>query len=131
LECGELSRLLLDTHLLLWWLDESPQLPVEARQLIANPRNTIFVSAATIWEISIKQALGKLDLPPEFDEVLAASGFELLGIQAGHARATGKLPPLHRDPFDRMLLAQATVEKLEFLTADSQLAGYGPPVRVV
>ena len=124
-------RLLIDTHLLLWWLDDSPQLSREARGLIADPVNTIFVSAASIWEISIKQALGKLDLPESFDQVLLATGFETLSVQASHSRATGKLPPLHRDPFDRMLLAQASLERLILLTADEQIAKYGSPARLV
>lgn len=124
-------RLLIDTHLLLWWLNNSPQLSPEALGLIADPLNTIFVSGATIWEITIKQALGKLELPAAFDETLLASGFEMLSINVGHARAIAKLPPVHRDPFDRMLLAQATVEKMVLLTADSLVADYGEPARLV
>lgn len=120
-------RLLLDTHLILWWFDNSPQLPETALRLIAEPENTIFVSAASVWEMSIKQGLGKLELPEAFDKVLATSGFEMLAIQPGHARATKDLPLLHRDPFDRMLLAQATVERITLLTADAQVAKYGKP----
>jgi PIN domain nuclease of toxin-antitoxin system len=123
--------LLIDTHLLLWWLNNSPQLPANALPLIADPLNTIFVSVATVWEISIKQALGKIELPSNFDQALATSGFEMLAIQAAHARAASCIPLLHRDPFDRMLMAQATVEKLVLLTADSQVASYGEPARLV
>ena len=123
-------RLLLDTHLILWWLNNSPELPAEALRLIADPENTIFVSTASIWEISIKQSLGKLDLPDTFDKELDGSGFEILTVRARHARATSELPPLHRDPFDRMLLAQATVERLILLTADSQVGRYGKPAKM-
>ncbi|MFN7921544.1 MAG: type II toxin-antitoxin system VapC family toxin [Bryobacteraceae bacterium] len=123
-------RFLLDTHILLWWLDDSKALPAEARRLIADPENAIFVSAASIWEISIKQSLGKLDLPNRFDEVLAQSDFEPLPVRAEHARATRELPLIHRDPFDRMLVAQARVEGLTLLTADPAVARYGALVRL-
>lgn len=124
-------RLLLDTHLLLWWLDDSPLLPDEAHRLIENPENTIFVSVASLWEIRIKQSLGKLVLPAAFQQVLRESGFELLSIDARHTEALAGLPLHHRDPFDRMLLAQAREEDLLLLSADAGLRPYGHPVRLV
>ena len=124
-------KLLLDTHLLLWWLDDSPSLPQPARVLIAQPENTIFVSAVTIWEIWLKVSLGKLRLPAGFEAQLAAEGFENLPVTAAHARHTERLPWLHRDPFDRMLVAQAAVSGLTLLSADKLLAPYGPMVHIV
>jgi PIN domain nuclease of toxin-antitoxin system len=124
-------KLLLDTHLLLWWLDNNPALPQAARALIAEPQNTIFVSAVTIWEIWLKVSLGKLRLPPGFEAQLAAEGFENLPVTAAHARHTERLPWLHRDPFDRMLVAQAAVSGLILLSAGKALAPYGPTVHTV
>lgn len=118
-------KLLLDTHVLLWWLDDSPHLPAKMRQLIADPERTIFVSAATAWEIRIKEKLRKLDLPAQFDQALDASGFLWLPISRAHADATSVLPFHHRDPFDRMLIAQARCEDLTLLTVDERLAAYG------
>jgi len=124
-------RLLLDTHLLLWWLEDSPLLSGRARRLIEAPENTVFVSAASIWEVRIKQGLGKLALPGAFDRVLLESSFELLAVTVAHANAIRELPAVHRDPFDRMLVAQATVEKLLLITSDARLAEYGPMVEWV
>jgi PIN domain nuclease of toxin-antitoxin system len=123
-------RLLLDTHLLLWWLEASPSLSVEAREMIRDPENTVFVSAVSLWEIWLKQSLGKLRLPADFSERLAAESFESLPLMAAHTRQVAELPWLHRDPFDRMLVAQAQVEKLVLLTADEALASYGAAVHL-
>lgn len=121
-------KILLDTHVLLWWLDDSPRLPLQMRELIADPERTVFISTATIWEIRIKQKLGKLDLPGEFDAVLDAAEFQWLSISRIHADATAHLPFHHRDPFDRMLIAQAQSDSLILLTADERLAAYGKNV---
>jgi len=123
-------RILLDTHLLLWWLDASPSLSAEASETIRDPENTVFVSAVSLWEIWLKQSLGKLRLPDDFTERLAAEPFESLPLTASHARPVSLLPWRHRDPFDRMLVAQAQVENLVLLTADGLLSGYGPFVHV-
>jgi len=123
-------RLLLDTHLLLWWLEGSPWLSAEARETIRDPENTVFVSAVSLWEIWLKQSLGKLRLPADFTERLAAESFESLSLMAAHTRQVALLPWFHRDPFDRMLVAQAQVEKLVLLTADEALAAYGAVVHV-
>jgi PIN domain nuclease of toxin-antitoxin system len=117
-------RILLDTSILLWWLNQSRDLSQASRELIADPENTIFVSAATVWEARIKESIGKLRLPPEFEKVLASEDFEHLPITIPHAHAAGRLPPHHRDPFDRMLVAQAHIEKLRLLTSDAGLAVY-------
>jgi len=123
-------RILLDTHLLLWWLEASPALSAQAGETICNPENIIFVSAVSLWEIWLKQSLGKLRLPVDFTERLAAESFENLPLVASQTRQVSLLPWHNRDPFDRMLVAQAQVEKLILLTADEALAAYGPVVHL-
>ena len=117
-------NLLLDTHLLLWWLDASPDLSDAERKAIADPGNLIVVSAAVIWEVRIKQALGKLEIPADFYPVVKNQGFEFLSITADHAYAAGGLPMHHRDPFDRMIIAQARLEKLRVMTRDDIFSRY-------
>ncbi len=111
-------NLLLDTHALLWWLDANPLLSEKAKSYIADGSNLVFVSAVIIWEIRIKQALGKLEIPSNFRQVLEQQPFEMLAITAEHAHAVGDLPAIHRDPFDRMLIAQAKVEGFTIVTRD-------------
>jgi len=119
-------RLLLDTHVLLWWLQGSDlsELAVEA---VASPENAVFVSAATAWEVSIKSALGKLTVDGDLLHGIDESGFEHLPITLRHAAAAGGLPRHHRDPFDRMLVAQAGAEGLTIVTRDQRLAAYRVP----
>ena len=124
-------RLLLDTHLLLWWLENNPSLSALARALIAAPANTVFVSAVTHWEIRLKQSIGKLRLPPDFDARLVAEPFDDLPLQSACAQQVALLPWHHRDPFDRMLVAQAQTENLTLLTADTLLTAYGAWVKLV
>ena|SRR5215472_12491998 len=124
-------RLLLDTQVLLWWLGNSPLLTAPARELIADTANTVFVSAVSLWEIWLKQSLGKLRLPSDFEERLAAEGFESLPLMAAHTREVASLPWHHRDPFDRMLVAQARVASLRFVTADEVAASYGGVVLLI
>ena len=124
-------RLLLDTHILLWWLDADPSLSRDAIGLIGNPENTIFVSAVSIWEIRLKQSLGKLRLPANFLDRLAAESFENLPLTGAQATRIAQMEWVHRDPFDRMLVAQAQAESMLLVTADAMLAGYGAAVRVV
>ena len=121
-------NLLLDTHVLLWWLDNHPNLSRQARTAIADGRNLVFVSAAVIWEIQIKQALGKLKIPANFRKVLGQQEFEPLDITMEHAYAVADLPQHHRDPFDRMLVAQAKVEGLTIATHDNRLIKYKIPI---
>ena len=123
-------RVLLDTHLLLWALSSPAKLSKRARQRIES--SEVFTSAASIWEISIKSALGKLEADPA--EVLAAvepAGFNHLAVIGEHAAEVVKLPPIHKDPFDRLLVAQARVEPMILLTDDETLGGYGDFVEVV
>ena len=117
-------NLLLDTHTLLWWLDDNPTLSEEARAAIGDGGNPVFVSAVVIWEIRIKQGLGKLRLPPDFRQVLERQPFENLPITAEHAHRVAELPSHHRDPLDRMLVAQAMTEKLTIVTRDPDIARY-------
>lgn len=121
-------NVLLDTHVLLWWLNDDRALSQDAREVIGNEENLIFVSAATVWEIRIKEALGKLDVPPDFGQVLQAQPFLFLDITVAHANAIAALPPHHRDPFDRMLVAQAGVERLVIVTHDERFKSYGVPL---
>lgn len=119
-----MRRLLLDTHAFLWWLADSPELGATARGLIGDGGNLVFVSAATGWEIGIKRALGKLDAPSGLDEAVVAEGFEHLPVTFLHGERAGALPPHHRDSFDRMLVAQAQIEGLELVSADSRMSLY-------
>jgi PIN domain nuclease of toxin-antitoxin system len=124
------SRILVDTHLLLWAVSEPKKLPAQARRRIEEAE--VFVSAASIWEVSIKTALGKLAADPtELLAELEPAGFRLLPVTGEHAAAVALLPPLHSDPFDRMLVAQAKTEPLILLTNDSVLCGYGDFVEFV
>jgi PIN domain nuclease of toxin-antitoxin system len=116
--------LLLDTHVLLWWL-EGADLEPHAAALIADPAVLVAVSAASIWEASIKQALSKLTVPGSLAEAALANGFEPLAITFAHAERAGALPPHHRDPFDRMLVAQAELEDLTLVTRDPAFDPYG------
>lgn len=113
-------KLLLDTHVLLWWLDD-PSLLSSARDAISDPRNEALVSVAVVWEITIKAALGKLDIPDDLEQMLAAAGFTLLPIDLRHVMAVRNLPAHHRDPFDRLLAAQAVIEIATLMTRDANL----------
>ena len=127
-------RLLLDTHLLLWAAGAPERLPVAAAEMIEDEANALMFSAASLWEVAIKAGLGRADFTVDAGMLrrgLVENGYEELAISGAHACRVASLPPLHRDPFDRMLVAQAMVEGVSFLTADPVLAGYGGPVRVV
>ena len=121
-------NLLLDTHVLLWWLDDHSTLSKKIKAVIADGKNPVFVSAVVIWEITIKQALGKLEIPRNFRRVLDDQPFEMLDITVEHAHAVGDLPAYHRDPFDRMLVAQAKLERLTLVTRDIRLKKYKIPL---
>lgn len=118
-------NIILDTHILLWWLSDDRKLSEEARQLISDIDNIIFISAATVWEMSIKKALGKLKAPDNFEEILIENDLEALPINLKHAELAGSLPNHHYDPFDRMLIAQAITENINLLTHDKTLLKYG------
>ena len=118
-------NLLLDTHVLLWWLENPGRLSEEARKAIAEGRNRIWVSAAVVWEIEIKKARGKLCAPDNLEEVLEEERFVPLPITIPHVMALAGLPPIHEDPFDRIQAAQATLEGLTIVTRDKALKEYG------
>jgi PIN domain nuclease of toxin-antitoxin system len=120
-------KLLLDTHVLLWWLDNPKQISPKARDAISDENNLVFVSAAVVWEIVIKKALDKLEAPDNLSEVVAENRFEPLAITIEHALAVEKLPSYHRDPFDRMQIAQAMVEGMTIVTRDTDIAKYVVP----
>lgn len=120
-----MKRVLLDTHTFLWWLADDAALGPDARAMVADGRNEIYVSAASIWEIAIKQSLGKLEAPDDLEKAVEDEHFIGLPISLFHAEAAGKLPKLHQDPFDRVLIAQAQAEGLILLTADQNIPGYG------
>ena len=120
-----MKRLLLDTHVFLWWLAGDAALGLKAKAAIGDGRNDIFVSAASVWEIAIKRALGKLEAPEDMEKIVEDEEFVRLPVSLFHAEAAGRLPPLHNDPFDRMLIAQAQAEGLVFLTADAEISRYG------
>jgi len=121
-------RFLLDTHVALWWLDGDIRIPRPVREAISRPDTESFVSAATIWEISIKSKIGRLPEATAVAETMPACfteiGFRLLDINAAHAKRAGSLPLHHRDPFDRMLVAQATTESLTLISGDPVLSLY-------
>jgi len=119
-----MQRFLLDTHTLLWWLTDSPKLGSRCRELICDDHNEVFVSAATTWEISIKMALGKLNAPEDMDSIVEDEGFCKLPISLYHGQLAGGLPDHHRDPFDRMLIAQALAEGLILLTVNENVGLY-------
>lgn len=121
-------KLLLDTHVLLWWLEDDDGLAAGARLAIADPSNDVFVSAATIWELAIKSGLGKLKLPTDIETLLEEEFFTSLPISFQHAITAGSLPPHHQDPFDRMLIAQAITEGLMLVSRDSRVHAYGVPM---
>lgn len=117
-------NLLLDTHVLLWWLADDECLGTKARKAIADVNNLTFVSAASVWEIMIKKALGKLELPSSFHDILSAESFQPLDITMEHAFRVESLPPHHRDPFDRILIAQCQAERLTLVTKDPEIMKY-------
>jgi PIN domain nuclease of toxin-antitoxin system len=123
------SRLLVDTHALLWWLADDPSLSPAAREAIGNPTSEPLVSAASVWEIAIKRSLGKLTAPDDLPDRIADEGFAWLPITAQHAWQVRDLPMHHGDPFDRILVAQAVIEGLPVVTTHARFAEYGLDVR--
>lgn len=115
---------LLDTHVILWWLDDPTQLTDQARQAIEDPDNLIYVSAAAAWEMGIKKSLGRLDIPTNLPEVLQSDSIQILDITIHHALAVADLPMLHSDPFDRMHITQANLENLTLITRDDRIQQY-------
>lgn len=122
-------RLLLDTHALLWFVWNHPNLSATGHTLISDPNNTLFLSAASIWEIAIKVGIGKLTLTDPYDvfmnQAIRTTGLTLLPIEVRYATALTALPKHHGDPFDRMMIAQALMEKMSLLSADAVFDAYG------
>jgi len=121
-------RLLLDSHVVLWWMGSPERLTPDALAAIADAGNDVFVSAVSVWELNLKVAKGKLDLPKTFIQALRETGFRDLDIAWEHAWAVASLPAVHADPFDRLLVAQALSEGLTLVTHDRDLARYNLPV---
>ena len=119
-----MDDLLLDTHALLWWLEDSPRMSRAARAAIASPEQRVFVSAVTVWEIALKRNLGKLQAPDNLLLIIREEGFTGLPLTLEHGYLAGNLPLIHRDPFDRMLIAQAQIEGLILVTDDATVQRY-------
>ena len=127
-------KLLLDTHILLWAAEGSPRLPKVALSLILDSENTLLFSPASLWEITIKKGLGRDDFqvdPRVLRRALLDNGYEELTITSEHAVSVDGLPPIHKDPFDRLLISQAMVEGITLLTADERVGEYPGPIRKV
>jgi PIN domain nuclease of toxin-antitoxin system len=120
-------NLLLDTHAFLWWDANDSKLPVDLKAAIASPSNQVYVSAVTVWEIAIKRASGKLLFAGSVPRAISEHRFLPLAITVEHAEFAGSLPQLHRDPFDRLLVAQARLEGLMLVTVDEEILRYKVP----
>jgi PIN domain nuclease of toxin-antitoxin system len=127
-------NLLLDTHVVLWALTDHPSLSTKARALILSPRSTVWVSTVSIWEIAIKHSLGRGDMPVSGEQALQyirQAGYRTLPIEPEHAAAIEGLPPIHQDPFDRLLVAQALTEPMRLITHDATVARYSDTVVLI
>jgi PIN domain nuclease of toxin-antitoxin system len=123
-----MSRLLLDSHVVLWWLDQDWPLPIETRAAIDDGYNEVVVSAVSIWELNIKRAKGRLEWPGNLMNELGAREVGILDVNGLHAEVAADLPLHHRDPFDRMIVAQAVYDGYTLVTADQRLAAYYVPI---
>jgi PIN domain nuclease of toxin-antitoxin system len=117
-------KLLLDTHIFLWWRADAPELPERVRDAVADTANDVYVSSAVGWEIVIKRALGKLEFDGRVADAVAEEGFLPLPVQLVHVDELVRLPDIHRDPFDRLLVAQARLESLTLVTGDPRIRQY-------
>jgi PIN domain nuclease of toxin-antitoxin system len=122
------TGLLLDTHVVLWWRGEYRRIGASVLEKIADPETEVFYSSASIWEMAIKHALGRLSMPADLLETMAERGFSELPVRATDGLRAGSLPPHHADPFDRMLIAQAQNERLTLVTSDRRIAAYDVPI---
>src|SRR5437016_3474284 len=121
-------RLLIDSHTLVWWFESLPALSLPARNAIADPSNEVLVSAVALWELMIKVSTGKLSLPADIETMVIGEGFAVLPISFVHLRGIPALPRVHRDPFDRMMIAQALAEGIPIATSDRVFASYGAQI---
>ena len=119
-----MSGYLLDTHALLWWLDDPSLLSAKAQEAIRDPDHRVLISTAAIWEMSIKKALGRLEVPANLAEVLQRDSIHVLDIQIDHALSVSELPMLHQDPFDRIQIVQAHIEGLTLITRNRHIQQY-------
>jgi PIN domain nuclease of toxin-antitoxin system len=117
-------KYLLDTHILLWSLNEPSKLNRKTQKLISNTNNIVFVSTSTLWELQIKKSIGKISLPDNFSLLLEQGGYELLDIKVEHINKLNEIPLIHKDPFDRMLIAQSICENTTLITSDSEIIKY-------
>ncbi|NOS88016.1 MAG: type II toxin-antitoxin system VapC family toxin [Methylococcaceae bacterium] len=125
-------KILLDTHILLWWLNDDAKLSENARQIILDPNNTFYVSQASLWEIQIKNMSGKLKVDLEvLIQQLSENNFQQLILHTNHILALAKLPPYHQDPFDRMIISQAMSEPLHLITHDKNVSSYDASIILV
>jgi PIN domain nuclease of toxin-antitoxin system len=116
-------RLLLDTHVVLWWLEDAPTLSDEIKDLI-DDEPQVYLNPVTVWEVALKQSIGKLKMPADLPERMRDSGLRALSVTIEHGIVAGRLPMIHRDPFDRMLVAQASCEGLTLVTRDAEIQRY-------
>jgi PIN domain nuclease of toxin-antitoxin system len=121
-------KLLLDTHAAIWWLSDDPRFGPEAARHLGDDSNQVLLSAAVVWEVAIKRSLGNLDAPDDLASALLGAGALPLSITLDHASAVERLPWHHRDPFDRLLVAQALIEDAALVSRDEPLSGYGIPI---
>jgi len=127
-------RALLDSHLLVWISEDSPKLPKSVQEMIEDDRNSFFFSAVSLWELAIKSALGKSSFQVDVRQLhssLLENGYAELTLSSRHAFSLETLPPIHKDPFDRILIAQAMREDMVLLTSDKMVGRYGEPIRLV
>ncbi|MCL2108311.1 MAG: type II toxin-antitoxin system VapC family toxin [Oscillospiraceae bacterium] len=120
-------RYLLDTHVIIWYFDDSPKLPQKIAEIIDNPKNKVCISSASLWEITLKMNIGKLDIDFTLDELLNAikdNDFDVLQIEDRYLQGLSTLPFIHKDPFDRLLIATAKAERMSILTADENIQRY-------
>lgn len=118
-------RMLLDSHAFIWWVTDAPAMSVRARRTISDRANQALVSVGTLWELTIKRSLGKLHFPFDLETVIKDEAFGVMGVTFAHLHALDSLPRLHRDPFDRLLIAQSLAERLPIVSGDRAFAAYG------
>jgi PIN domain nuclease of toxin-antitoxin system len=119
-----MTAVIIDSHILIWWLLDSPELKPNIKAFLTNPAQKVYVSVATVWEIAIKQAMGKLQGFENLPDMLAISDFEVIDIKPHHAMYAANLPLHHKDPFDRMIIAQSILEKLTLISEDRVFSSY-------
>lgn len=117
-------KYLLDTHVILWWLDTPEKISDKAKEMIQDRTNSVFLSSVSFWEMSIKQSLGRLTIPKNIIEVLTSEGFQILPLTAEEGLSVSDLPFIHHDPFDRMLIMQAKLNNLIFISSDKKIKEY-------